>query len=241
MQALLVTVLPLPVRLALCLCVCISYGHAQSSCSSDGQPRPVALAERFIDADCENCWQQADASAAQIAPGTLVLDWIVPSAQGEGAALYASATRDSLERLQMLNLTPPSATASTLHKTKVTAHTRYRVRVGHGLPLVNYVGTSIEMSPPAPGPWLAVLLLVEEIPAGSDGTPVTRHLVRNMLVTPWHNLKQHGDPARRRWLESRPMSLPDGTRFSRLHAVGWVQNARGQIVGMARSACVPIR
>ena len=30
--------------------------HAQSFCASDGQPRPLQLMERFINADCETCW-----------------------------------------------------------------------------------------------------------------------------------------------------------------------------------------
>ena len=34
---------------------------AQSSCSSDGQPRPVALLERFINADCVSCWSDTQA------------------------------------------------------------------------------------------------------------------------------------------------------------------------------------
>ena len=36
--------------------VLVPAAHAQSSCASDGQPRPVALLERFINADCAACW-----------------------------------------------------------------------------------------------------------------------------------------------------------------------------------------
>ena len=32
---------------------------AQTHCSSDGAPKPVALFERFISADCEACWGDA--------------------------------------------------------------------------------------------------------------------------------------------------------------------------------------
>ncbi|EJE49649.1 hypothetical protein PMI14_05780, partial [Acidovorax sp. CF316] len=62
---------------------------AQSSCSSDGVARPAALFERFVSADCESCWADK-ATPAPSAPGTLVLDWIVPGTQGDNAPLSAA-------------------------------------------------------------------------------------------------------------------------------------------------------
>jgi hypothetical protein len=78
---------------------------AQSACSSDGQTAPTGLMERFISADCADCW----ASAQSPRPGqqTLALDWIVPGSQGEDAPLSAAARRDSLYRLQALNRAAP--------------------------------------------------------------------------------------------------------------------------------------
>ena len=81
-------------------------GFAQSSCSSDGQAAPAALYERFINANCENCW----ASAPEHVPGpsALVVDWVVPGSLGDDAPLSAVATRDALWRLQELRRPVPA-------------------------------------------------------------------------------------------------------------------------------------
>ncbi|MES3002032.1 MAG: hypothetical protein V4787_15175, partial [Pseudomonadota bacterium] len=55
--------------------------RAQSSCSSDGQPRPAALLERFIGADCESCW--SDAKARRAGRNEIAIDWIVPGVKGD--------------------------------------------------------------------------------------------------------------------------------------------------------------
>ena len=73
---------------------------AQTHCSSDGTPKPVALFERFISADCEACWGDAAPPAPSAKAGAVVLDWIVPSAAGDDAPLSAAATTDALPRLQ---------------------------------------------------------------------------------------------------------------------------------------------
>jgi hypothetical protein len=219
---------------ALILAGCAAVAQAQSSCSSDGLPAPTALAERFISADCEDCWSAPDAQQQVVGTHTLVLDWIVPSDKGDDAPLSAAATRDALERLQMLRAATPLSWV--LQGQTVTANNPKTVRVAHGPALANYMGASIELTPPNGGPWTAVLLLVEQIPAGIDGTPIARNLVRNMLVTSW-------DPAQLppseplRLHESRPMSLPAGTQAQRVQAVGWVQDAKGKRVALAQSAC----
>lgn len=221
----------------LCLAVWAAGAHAQSYCASDGQPVPTALVERFISADCEACWGTPAAPQRVESPGALVLDWIVPGRQGEDAPLSTAATRDALARLNMAQATPP-ADWSRVDGVPVPGDT-HRLRVAHGLPVVNYVGTSIELQPASGGPWTAVLLLVEHIPAGTEGTPIERHLVRNMLVTQWDGTGASPAAPPSRFYESRPMSLPEGTRFRRLHAVGWVQDAQGRVVALARSACDP--
>ena len=38
---------------------------ALSACSSDGQPQPVALLERFISADCLECWSDPGTPAGR--------------------------------------------------------------------------------------------------------------------------------------------------------------------------------
>jgi hypothetical protein len=220
-------------RLAIPLLALLAAAGAQGqpSCASDGIPQPAALVERFISADCESCW--SDAKTARPGRGELALDWIVPGSRGDDAPLSAGATRDSLGRLQALGRNAPAQT-NTL-RTKAQGASR-KLRVAHGLPVNNYIGASIELKPASGGPWKAWLLLVETIPPGTEGTPVERNLVRNVLQPAWDGNMPPSE-GKKSLLESRPMSIPEGANPERLRVVGWVEDARGQIVAMAQSRC----
>lgn len=209
-----------------------SMAQAQSSCSSDGQPRPVALRERFISADCASCWSDPATPAA--GKGEAVLDWIVPGTQGDDAPLSAAARREARERLQALGRPSPIQSDARLQPVTRPALT---LRVAHGQPFNDYVGGSIELKARQAGPWTAWLALVETIPAGTEGTPVTRHLVRNTLQVEWPAGTSASASQVRRRLESRPMQLPEGVRASRLGVVGWVQDRQGRIRALSVSAC----
>ena len=211
--------------------------HAQSFCSSDGQRAPVALLERFINADCEACWASADAPAPR--PGAVAIDWIVPGSRGDDAPLSAAATRDALDRLQALGQTVPERTSATTHPRKSTG--AQRLRVAHGLPLGGYMGASIELKPlpKAPGQVTAWLALVESVPAGTDGTPVARNLVRNLLKSTWNKDSLLLNEKQLRWLESRPMSVPEGANPERIRVIGWVEDTKGRMTHIAQSRCSP--
>jgi hypothetical protein len=215
---------------------------AQSSCSSDGQPAPIALVERFISADCDACW--ADPKTAKIKPRDLVVDWIVPSAKGEDAPLSAAASRDAPQRLQASGASAPLTSMDVRHK---SAASRLYLRVARGVALGGYMGASIELKRPReaalPGqPLTAWLLLVETLPAGTEGTPVARNLVRNALILSWNMrnaLSNSEHTAGNQGLfESRPMSIPSGANPDRLRVVGWVEDASGQVLAGAASVCV---
>jgi hypothetical protein len=208
--------------------------QAQSFCASDGVPQPVALLERFINADCEACW--SDAKTAAPARGELALDWIVPGSRGDDAPLSAAASRDGLTRLQALGRKTPAQADASRMKARRDSRT---LRVAHGLPYNGYVGTSMELKPATGGPWKAWLLLVETIPAGTEGTPVERNLVRNVLQPAWDSAKSLSKDEQERLLESRPMSIPEGVKPERLRVVGWVQDASGRVVAAAQSRCPP--
>ena len=224
-------------RLAVCaLSLALNAGglHAQSSCSSDGQPRPAGLLERFINADCESCW--GDPATMRPGAGEIALDWIVPGSRGDDAPLSAAASRDAPARLEALGRPVPPGAASS-HR-KVQREPR-RVRVAQGLPFGGYIGASIELTPGSGGPWKAWLLLVETIPAGSEGTPVARNLVRNALQPAWDAGKPLSKEEQIRLFESRPMGIPEGANPARLRVVGLVEDARGRIRGIAQSRCTP--
>lgn len=209
-----------------------SLAQAQSSCSSDRQPSPVALRERFISADCASCW--SDPAPPASGQGEAVLDWIVPGNKGDDAPLSAAARREARDRLQALGRNAPAQS-----DTRVQPVTRpgLRLRVAHGQPFNDYLAGSLELKTRQTGPWTAWLALVETIPAGTEGTPVTRHLVRNTLQVDWPASGKGSRRQAQRLFESRPMQLPEGVRASRLGVVGWVQDPQGRIRALSVSAC----
>lgn len=245
--------------------------QAQSSCSSDRQRAPSAVLERFISADCTGCWATPTLPVA--AAGQASLDWIVPSAQGDEAALSAAATNDAAARLQALQIA--WATAQANQQTSALLHGPHTkapsiVRVAHGLPVNGYIGTSIEFTPSAALRRTALpakkhrsqlgvrevqayVVLVETLPAGTEGSQIERHLVRNMLEVRWdlrQQLSKTGQIGFKPLFESRPLSLPQGVNPERLRVLGWVQAAGqapthglaslpAQVLAMAQSYCAP--
>lgn len=207
---------------------------AQSFCSSDGQPRPLALVERFINADCEACW--ADPATPRPGPREVALDWIVPGIKGDDAPLSAAASRDGLLRLQARGRAAPAQADAARSGLVAAART---LRVAHGLPFNDYIAASMALSPAGRGPWTAWLALVETIPAGTEGSPVERNLVRNLLQPAWDGTRPLSKAEQKRLFESRPMRIPEGARPERLRVVGWVEDARGDIRAIAQSRCAP--
>ncbi|UCV00415.1 hypothetical protein [Acidovorax radicis] len=239
---------------------------AQASCSSDGTAQPVAVFERFINADCEACWADpatpVPSESSLSSPGAVVLDWIVPAASGDEAPLSAAAINDALIRLQALGRQVPKATDVYTAPVLPLATPSPRLRVAHGLPFGDYIGTAIAWAPAQhtntrarsaahqnghkntqatpPGVFRYHLVLVESVPAGTDGTTVPRHIVRNLLEGVWAPSDLRPDskkPRQRRWMEVRPMQIPQGAQAERLHMVGWVDDAQSRIMAAAQSAC----
>lgn len=217
-----------------------SSALAQASCSSDGTPQPVAIFERFISSDCEACWTDAATPSPSATAGAVVLDWIVPGQAGDEAPLSAAATNDALARLQALGRAPPAATD--VYTAAVEGARPARLRVAHGLPFNDYLGTAIAFTPTrrdgaAPDAMAFYLLLVESVPAGTEGTRVGRNMVRNMLQGTWDKRDTLSNSKQTKWMESRSMRIPDGAQPERLRMVGWVQDAQGRVVAAAQSAC----
>ncbi|MDA8444021.1 hypothetical protein [Paracidovorax valerianellae] len=211
--------------------------QAQASCSSDGTAQPVALYERFINADCESCW--AGPPAHVPGPSALVLDWIVPGGLADDAPLSAAATRDALQRLQDLGRGVPQF--SDTHTAEVQPLPG-RLRVASGLAMNDYLGTGISFKPapraPLPaGDYAYSLVLVESVPAGTAGTPVDRNVVRNVLQGIWNAGTSLSKKEQSSWMENRSMRTPEGANPERLFVAGWLQDAQGRIVAAAQSRC----
>lgn len=212
------------------------------SCSSDGTRAPAALVERFINADCAECWGERGPALPRAA---LAIDWVTPGSQGDDAPLSAVARRDGLLRLQALGRPVPERSSDARQPRQ---HTSLTLRVAHGLPVADYIGVSLELrNPPRQAAAREVLTawiaLVEQLPAGTEGSPVARLLVRNSLSAQWHDAQTGVPPAQaaRRLFVSRPMALPEGTRAQRLAVVGWVEDASGRVLALAQSRCPAVR
>jgi hypothetical protein len=201
---------------------------AHSSCSSDGVKPVKHLTERFIHADCAACWTSPMATSKS----GLVLDWIVPSAAGDDAALSAAANRDAGERHDALALA--FTAGQQLHRTTIQAPAAYQLRVAHGLPVNGYIGTSIELKkrPKSVKTLTSYLLLIEHLPKGTADSPIDRLLVRNMQQESWSLSSQP------MLLTRRPMSIPAGVHSDNLRVVGWVQDTKGHVLAMAQSRCI---
>lgn len=210
-----------------------ALAQAVASCSSDGRPPPIALIERFMPADCLTCW--TDKPLSSPSRGAVVLDWVLPSDGGDDAPMSAVARREALERLAALNLPPPEADSATPLQHRSQRAGRDRVRVQHGMALGGYIGASLrfEGRRNAAGPYTGWLALVEWLPAGMEGSPVARQLVRNLLTEPIAPRPSEDWPYQL-W---RPMNVPDGAQPSRLGVVGWVTDAKGHMVALAQAHC----
>ena len=141
-----------------------ALAQTQSACSSDGQPQPLALVERFISADCEACWSDPAHPTPSAQANVVTLDWIAPGTLGDDAPRSAAATRDALQRLDTLaRAVPPRTDAHIATVQQAPAHSDAYLRVGHGPPVNDYLGATIAFQPArgmaARGPWTYYLLL----------------------------------------------------------------------------------
>ncbi len=228
------------VLLTIALLAPLSGAHAQSFCASDGQPQPMQLMERFINADCDSCW--TDPTTPRPAAHVMALDWVVPGSQGDDAPLSPVASRDAIARLESLGLKAPTASSLSLQRVKGLRSGKPAVlRVAHGLPLNDYLGVSIELKPiPAVArgkPWTAWLALVETLPAGTEGSPTERNLVRNLLQTNWDGRKQLLKTEQNRFFDARAMYIAPDVTTSRLRVMGWVEDDKGRVMAAAQSRC----
>ena len=211
-----------------------AQAQVTSSCSSDGQPQPRTLVERFLRADCVDCWTE------NVLPkpprGAVTLDWVLPVESGDDAPMSAVARRDAQQRLDALP--SPQFQGGQLMQSLNRSERigRHRLRVQHGPTVGDHVGASLRFHAQrgAKGPFTGWLAVVEWLPAGTEGSPIPRQLVRNLLVEPITPEPSRDWPYQL-W---RPMNLPEGTRPERLGVVGWVTDADGGMVALAQARCI---
>ena len=202
----------------------------------------AATLERLFGADCPDCWAQDSAAGSRPArPSTAwVFDWIVPA--GPDAPLSAGALPEAAERLQRLGPGGPPAGAETrlARQPARRAGSITGLRVQSGPAWNGYFGLEWRLPaaarqrlPAGSSGWLA---LVERVPAGSDGTPVARHLVRS-VAGPLPVDAPGARLGRQPLSHLRALRWPAGTEPTRLQARAWIEGPDGTILAVAADQC----
>jgi hypothetical protein len=194
--------------------------------------------ERFIPADCEACWQ-GTAAADAVSPRTMVLDWIVPAA--DDAPMAAAALPEARERAAGAPRHPDSD-PPTRRRAHALLARGPSLRVIHGPAWNGYIAVRLTVSRPGrlPPGAAAYVALVERVPAGSEGSAITRQLVRAAVgpLSP-------AELAREAPVEHlRAVRVPETHWPERLGSVAWVETADGRVIAAARAlppGCPPLR
>ena len=199
------------------------------------------MLERLFSADCADCWglAQAAGGTASEPASRWLFDWIVPA--GADAPLAAGALPESAERLLRLGRAGPQGAADALPR-QVLRATRQALpaaglRVVSGPAWSGYFGLELRLASAKPSRlpagstgWLA---LVEQVPAGSDGTPVARSLVRSVAGP----LALPAGPPSKPLTHLRALRWPAGAEPTRLQARAWIEGPDGTILAVAADQC----
>jgi hypothetical protein len=108
------------------------------------------------------------------------------------------------------------------------------LRLAQGEAFNDYIGTAMELKEPGRERWHPWLLLVEKLPAGLEGSPVPRNLVRNVFRPDW------GRPLARApglVADDRAMQIHEGARTNRLRLVALLQDGHGAIRAITQTEC----
>ena len=205
-------------------------------------PAHAPVLERLISAACADCWSQAPAQPKPAPAQAWVFDWIVPAASD--APLAAAALLESAERAGRLGHLAGTLPAQALQPAR-RAGAGAGLKVGSGPAWNGYFGLEFRLPagarqrlPAGSTGWLA---LVEQVRAGSDGTPVARALVRSVAgPLPLHALgAPAGAAANQPLTHLRALRWPAGAEPTRLQARAWIEGPDGTILAVAADPCRP--
>ena len=168
-----------------------------------------------------------------------VFDWIVPA--DAAAPLAAGALPESAERAEraapatLAGLTAGQATER--HQAPRALPAGLQLRARSGPAWQGYFGVQLSLRRPAgtrlPAGSTGWLALVEQVKAGSDGTPVDRALVRS-LAGP---LALDALPAGQPLTHLRALRWPASAEPTRLQARAWIEGPDGTILAVAADQC----
>lgn len=203
----------------------------------------AALAERFITADCTDCWA-ASADDGVAPPGAArhwALDWLLP--RGADAPMAAAALPEASERGQRAGLLGAGEAAASgarqihIERPALRRWPGLALHVVSGPAWQGYFGLQLRVAVSAttrlPAGSTAWLALVEHIPGGQEGTARPRALVRSVAgPLPLQALR-----AGRPMSHLQALRWPEGAQPDRLRARGWLESPDGRVLAMAGERC----
>ncbi len=222
----------------LCALAALQPAVAKPACPA----ATAATLERVYSADCPGCWADDRPPAGHpggARPGWL-FDWIVPAATD--AALAAGALPESTERLQRLRPGSRAALPDVAPLQALGAPRRSLaaggLQVQSGPAWHGYFGLELRLAGPArsrlPAGSSGWLALVEQVPAGSDGTAVPRALVRSVAGPLALDSAPRGLPIS----HLRALRWPAGAEPTRLQARAWIEAPDGRLLLVVADRCL---
>jgi hypothetical protein len=194
----------------------------------------AAVVERFISADCADCWSASDMAAS--APGGWLFDWIAHTSTGTDAPLAAAASTDAQERAQRAGGPSPTGAQTLIVRSTLPRAAGVKLSVQSGPAWNAYFGLRLEARgrvPPGSSAWLA---LVELIPANAEGSVAERQLVRSVAGPLPLDALRSG----RATSHLRALRWPETAQPTRLQARGWIETPDGALLAIATDRC-PLR
>ena len=194
----------------------------------------AAVVERFISADCPDCWSATD--VASTPAGAWLFDWIAQTAAGTDAPLAAAASSDARERAQRAGGPSPTGTHLLTVRSTLPRTAGLTLNVQSGPAWNGYFGLRLEARGRVPAGSSAWLALVELIPANAEGSVAERQLVRSVAgPLPLEALRTG-----RATSHLRALRWPETAQPTRLQARGWIEAPDGALLAIASDRC-PLR
>ena len=197
-------------------------------------PRPgAAVVERFISADCPDCWSASDVAAAT---SGWLFDWIAHTPTGPQAALASAASTEAQERAQRAGGPSPTGMQSLTVRSTLPRMPGLKLGVQSGPAWNGYFGLRLEARGRVPAGSSAWLALVEMIPANAEGSVAERHLVRSVAGP----LPLDAMRTDRAMSHLSALRWPETAQPTRLQARGWIEGPDGALLAIASDRC-PLR
>ena len=194
----------------------------------------AAVVERFISADCAECWSAADVATAPA--GAWSFDWIASTRTGSEAPLAAAATTDAQERAQRAGGPSPTGAQMLTVRGQLPRIAGLKLSVQSGPAWNGYFGLRLEARGRVPAGSSAWLALVELIPSNTEGSMAERQLVRSVAGPLPLDTLRTGRPTS----HLRALRWPETAQPTRLQARGWIEAPDGTLLAVATDRC-PLR